>query len=64
VTDMLQHADIDTTRRGQSAKVSLARWFPVSDRLRTAAYPECKNGPSVSLALLVAEIYQVDGRLV
>jgi hypothetical protein len=46
------------TERGQRAKVSLARWFPVSDPLRIAADPECKYGPSVSLALLVAEIAQ------
>jgi hypothetical protein len=46
------------TLRGQRAKVSLARWFPVSDPLRIAADPECKYGPALSLALLVAEITQ------
>jgi hypothetical protein len=46
------------TVRGQCAKLSLARWFPVSDPLRIAADPECKYGPSLSLALLVAEITQ------
>jgi hypothetical protein len=44
------------TARGQRANVSLARWFPVSDPLRIAADPEVNYGPSVSLALLVAEV--------
>ena len=43
------------TERGLSAKVSLARWFPLSDPLRTAADPECQYGPSVALTLLTAE---------
>jgi hypothetical protein len=42
--------------RGQCAKVSLARWFPLSDPLRIAADSECQYGPSVSLALLIEEI--------
>ncbi len=42
--------------RGQCAKVSLARWFPLSDPLRIAADPECLYGPTVSLALLIDEI--------
>lgn len=43
------------TARGQRAKISLARWFPVSDPLMIAADSECKYGPSVPLALLVAD---------
>jgi hypothetical protein len=46
------------TLRDQRARVSLARWFPVSDPLRLAADPECKYAPSVSLALVVSEIAQ------
>jgi hypothetical protein len=44
------------TARDQSAKVSLARWFPLSDPLRIAGDRECLYGPSVSLTLLVAKI--------
>jgi hypothetical protein len=44
------------TARGQSAKVSLARWFPLSDPLRIALDPECLYGPSVSLTLLITKI--------
>ena len=44
------------TARGQRAKVSLARWFPLSDPLKIAADPECQYGPTVALALLIEEI--------
>ena len=44
------------TARDQSAKVSLARWFPLSDPLRIALDPECLYGPSVSLTLLIGKI--------
>jgi hypothetical protein len=44
------------TARDQSAKVSLARWFPVGNPLRIAADPECNYGPSVSLTLLITEV--------
>jgi hypothetical protein len=47
-----------TSARGRRAKVSLARWFPVADPLKIAADSECKYGPSVPLALLVAETDQ------
>jgi hypothetical protein len=46
------------TARGWGAKVSLARWFPVTDPLKIAADSECKYGSSVPLALLVTEVDQ------
>jgi hypothetical protein len=47
---------VGATARAQSATVSLARWFPLSDPLRIAIDPECLYGPSVSLTLLIAKI--------
>jgi hypothetical protein len=44
------------TTRGERAKVSLARWFPLVDPLRIASDPECVYGPLASLTLLIAEI--------
>jgi hypothetical protein len=40
--------------RDEHAKVSLARWFPLTDPLRIATDPECRYGPFVSLTLLIA----------
>jgi hypothetical protein len=50
------HKRAKATARGERAKVSLARWFPLSDPLRIALDPECVYGASASLTLLIDEI--------
>jgi hypothetical protein len=45
-----------TTARGERAKVSLTRWFPLVDPLRIASDSECVYGASASLTLLIDEI--------